>query len=168
MATRLPADDETPIRLRLDRFRPYRLFVTANRVSRAIERLYRRRFGISVPEWRVIAVLGDSAPVSSGAIAERTAMGKAKVGRAVHRLVLKRLVVRSTHREDARQHLLTLSAKGHDVYARISRLALAPESELKSDLSATELATLERALAKLEARAHALGEGEGKTSDACS
>src|SRR5512147_221812 len=73
--------------LALDRFLPYRLSVLANTVSTSIARVYARRFGLSVPEWRVMAVLGMSPPLTAGDVCGRTAMDKVRVSRAVARLL---------------------------------------------------------------------------------
>ena len=71
----------------LEHFVPYRLSVLANTVSRTIAAEYQARFGLSIPEWRVMAVLGRYAPLSASGICERTAMDKVRVSRAVSRLL---------------------------------------------------------------------------------
>src|SRR3546814_1367690 len=73
--------------LELERFLPYRLSVLSNRVSQKIADTYAERFGLAVTEWRVIAVLGRYPDLSAGAVAERTAMDKVAVSRAVARLL---------------------------------------------------------------------------------
>ena len=70
----------------LARFLPYRLSVVTEQISRLVASTYAERFGLSVPEWRVIAHLGYSTSLSALAIAERTAMDKVKVSRALARL----------------------------------------------------------------------------------
>ena len=57
------AEDDPEI-LHLEAFLPYRLSVASNLVSRASARRYQSAFGLSIPEWRVIAVLGRFAPAS--------------------------------------------------------------------------------------------------------
>lgn len=69
--------------LALERFLPYRLSVLTNRVSGALSRHYADRFGIGIPEWRVIAILGRYAGLSANQVAERSAMDKVTVSRAV-------------------------------------------------------------------------------------
>ena len=94
--------------LDLDDFLPYRLNVLAKRVSRELARRYEAQFGISIPEWRVMAILGREQPLSSNDIVERSAMDKAKVSRAVTSLVEAGLLSRDTHPSD--QRLLRLPA----------------------------------------------------------
>src|SRR5260370_34702579 len=69
-------------KLELERFLPYRLSVLTNRISTAIARVYVRRFGLTVPEWRVMAVLGRFGAVSADAVCEKTAVGKGRGSRA--------------------------------------------------------------------------------------
>lgn len=136
----------------LARFLPYRLSVVTNKVSRAFARRYSAEFGLSIPEWRVLAVLGAFAPLSSNGICERTAMDKAKVSRAVALLVGKGLVEREPDAADRRLVRLRHSAAGARVYSAIVPRAQALEAEITADLSPEERALLERLLAKLEAR----------------
>jgi len=144
--------------LDLEGFLPYRLSVVANRSSRALATLYDREFGLSIPEWRVVAVLGRFAPLSSNEIGDKTAMDKATISRAVARLVKGRLLVRAPHPSDGRLLRLALSAKGRDVHARIAKLALGFEAELTAVLSPAERKTLHALLDRLDARLLAQGQ----------
>ena len=95
-----PADEHAE--LDLDRFLPYRLSVLSNRISQAIARLYQARFGFGITEWRVIAVLGRYPELSANAVAERTAMDKVAVSRAVAHLLERGLLLREMHVAAAR------------------------------------------------------------------
>jgi DNA-binding MarR family transcriptional regulator len=148
-------------RLALERFVPYRLSVLANTVSRDVARIYDARFGLSVPEWRVMAVLGRFEPLAANAVAARTAMDKVRVSRAVARLLRAGLVARATDRHDRRRSVLRLSARGLAIYAAIVPLALAVEAKLLAALRPAERAALDRLLAKLQARAERLAAGGG-------
>src|SRR5258707_2470631 len=103
-------------RLDLDRFMPYRLSVLTNRVSNAIARHYSERFSLSIPEWRVIAVLGQTPGLSAREVAERTAMDKVQVSRAVQSLLAARRLRRVAHARDGRVAHLSLSAHGQAIY----------------------------------------------------
>lgn len=137
----------------LDRFLPYRLSVLANTVSRAIARLYADRFGITIPEWRVLAILGDSGPATSAGIRDRTAMDKVQVSRAIQRLASARLVSRRTDPADRRRATIAMTARGTAVYREIVPLALSREAILLDGFSAEERRTLDRLLDRLAARA---------------
>ena len=137
---------------RLEDFLPYRLSVATNRISRAFAAHYEQEFGISIPEWRVIAVLGAFAPLSSNAICERTAMDKAKVSRAVAGLLERGLIQRDAHATDQRLIQLTLSNPGRKTYEAIIPRARAIEAAVTKGLSKADLAHLHRILDCVGAR----------------
>ncbi|WP_424810973.1 MarR family winged helix-turn-helix transcriptional regulator [Roseococcus sp. YIM B11640] len=143
----------------LEDFLPYRLSVAANRVSRLFASRYGREFGLTIPEWRVMAVLGRFGPLPAREIAARTAMDKVKVSRAVALLLDRRLVLRRADRADARLQWLDLSAAGARMHAAIVPMARALEDELLAGLDAAEVAVLRRALGVIGERL--AGEGEG-------
>lgn len=138
--------------LELAAFLPYRLSVLANRVSRELAALYGERFGIAIPEWRVIAVLGQHTDVSADFVCAKTDMDRVTVSRAVARLLAKKLVLRRAQASDRRCSVLKLSAAGQRVYDQIVPLARAYERDLLSALSGEERAALEHALRALESR----------------
>lgn len=135
--------------LELERFLPYRLSVLSNRISEVIARLYRQRFGLAVTEWRIMAVLGRYPGLSAGAVAERTAMDKVAVSRAVAALLGRGLLVRDTHGDDRRRSVLALSEAGYRVYDEVAPLALDYERRLLAGLDAGERKALDALLARL-------------------
>jgi DNA-binding MarR family transcriptional regulator len=98
--------------LELERFLPYRLSVLSNTVSQAIAATYERRFALSITEWRVMAVLGRYDGLSARAVAERTAMDKVAVSRALARLIGAGRVRRQTADHDRRQSVLRPQREG--------------------------------------------------------
>ncbi len=136
-------------RLELDRFLPYRLSILSNRISGAIARQYSARFDLSVPEWRVMAVLGGAPGLTAREVAERTEMDKVQVSRAVQSLVRARRVQREQHPHDGRSAHLSLTARGRAIYDEIAPLALHLEGLLLSVLNAQERAALDRLMTKL-------------------
>lgn len=143
---------ETTETLVLEDYLPYRLSVVTNRVSKAFSRFYESEFGLSVPEWRVMAVLARFAPVSSNEVCERTAMDKAKVSRSISKLIAADLVVRKTNPIDHRLIMLTLSRRGRKVHQKIVPLAKEWEEQLLEALEADEREQLSRLLRKLDDR----------------
>jgi DNA-binding MarR family transcriptional regulator len=135
----------------LARFLPYRLSVVTERISRLVARTYAERFGLSVAEWRVIAHLGYSTRLSPLAVAERTAMDKVKVSRALATLTARRLVRREANPHDGRGAILTLTPSGRSVYERIVPSALAMERTILDALEPTEVARLTDLLDRLDA-----------------
>ncbi|HEY8508950.1 MAG TPA: MarR family winged helix-turn-helix transcriptional regulator [Steroidobacteraceae bacterium] len=143
--------------LKLEGFLPYRLSVLSNTVSSAIAGAYQRRFGLSIPEWRVMAVLARTPNLSAAEIVRLTAMDKVAVSRAVSSLLRQRRLERRPVRSDRRRSALRLSAAGARVYAKVVPFALAYERALLEPLSTRERATLDRLLRILSARASELG-----------
>jgi DNA-binding MarR family transcriptional regulator len=138
-----------PGELALECFLPYRLSIVAQTVSEALSGQYGERFGLSVQQWRVMAVLGRFAPLSANQVSERTVMDKVAVSRAVTALLQRELVERATDSEDRRRSALRLSKKGHAIHRQIVPLALQYERRLVARLSPGERATLSLVLDKL-------------------
>ena len=143
-------------RLRLDRFVPYRLSVLTNKVSRALARRYAERFGLTIPQWRIVAILGHTPDLSAGEVAERSVMDKVTVSRAIAALEADGRLVRRVDRDDRRRSRLRLSASGRSIYARIVPLARRYETKLLSTLSARERSALDDLLTRLTQQASAL------------
>jgi len=137
--------------LELERFLPYRLSILSNRVSQAIAREYTERFNLSMTEWRVMAVLArfNGEGMSAREVAERTAMDKVAVSRALARLGSAGRVSRSTHGGDKRRSVLRLTAKGWKIHDTVAPLARAHERELLAHLDADERRLLTQILDKL-------------------
>jgi len=135
--------------LDLDQFIPYRLSVLTNRVSSAIARHYSDRFNLSIPEWRVMAVLGQTPGLSARQVADRTAMDKVQVSRAVQSLLAARRLTRDMHHQDARVSQLSLSSQGLAIYKELVPVALELEREFLAVLNTKERKSLDQLLTKL-------------------
>jgi DNA-binding MarR family transcriptional regulator len=122
----------------LEDFLPYRLSVLSNRISRAIASRYAEAFDLTIPEWRVIAVLGQRPGLTATEVADATAMDKVAVSRAVAKLIAKKRVAASADARDARRQLLRLTRDGEGLHARIAPLALQAEQRLLAALSMRE------------------------------
>lgn len=129
---------------------PYRLSVISNHISQTIADIYQERFGLSVTEWRVLAVLGRYPGLSANGVAQRTAMDKVAVSRAVARLLTTALIERDRHDSDRRRSVLRLSREGDRIYDQVVPLALAYERDLLASLDAQERATLDHLLTRLD------------------
>lgn len=146
-----PAGDE----LELEQFLPYRLSVLSNRVSEAIAAAYAERHDLTIPEWRVMAVLARAPGISAAEVATRTAMDKVAVSRAVARLEGSGRLRRSLTTADKRRSRLALTVRGRQVYRRIVPWALEYERRLLDALTPAEARALDAALGKLMAFADA-------------
>jgi DNA-binding MarR family transcriptional regulator len=139
-------------KLTLAEFLPYQLSITSNAVSDLIARSYQGRFGLKIPEWRVMAVLGERASVTQRELCEATAMDKVTVNRASKALVDRGLLGRAPNETDGRSHHLALTPVGRELYDQIVPLAISVEDELEKALDADEAAMLVRIMAKLRAK----------------
>ncbi len=137
--------------LRLSAFLPFKLSVLTNTISRRIAERYDREFGLTIWQWRVMAVLGETPGLSASAVTERTAMDKVAVSRAVAGLVTLGYLDRETAADDARRSALRLSAAGLDVYRRIVPMALGYERELAEAVSPADLTLLNALLDRFAA-----------------
>jgi DNA-binding MarR family transcriptional regulator len=135
----------------LAEFLPYRLAVAAARISREFSDIYRQEFGLSVPEWRVLAHLSQDGAVSVREIHAKVDMDKSKVSRAATRLESAGLIRKEDHPSDGRLVKLSLTAEGAAMMARLIPMAQAFQAKLVQDLGA-EAAALQRGLAKIEER----------------
>jgi DNA-binding MarR family transcriptional regulator len=145
-------------RIELEHFLPYRLSVLTNLVSGAIADVYEQRFNLTIPEWRVIAVLARHPGLSAAEVAAHTRMDAVAVSRAVTRLLRASRIRRSIAAEDRRRSVLRLSAAGEAVYREIAPVALRYERSLLEGLAAAEISALDSILGKLTARAQSLAD----------
>ncbi|MDF2120555.1 MarR family winged helix-turn-helix transcriptional regulator [Roseiarcaceae bacterium H3SJ34-1] len=135
--------------LLLAQFLPYRLSIAMQAVSEGLALRYSQEFGISIPEWRIIATLGENSEMTARDIAVHARMNKTMVSRAAADLVRRRIVTRRTSREDRREAFLRLTRQGEDIYAAIVPLALDYERGLTAGMSGAEVAMLRRLLDQL-------------------
>lgn len=118
----------------LDDFLPYRLAVAASQVSRRFAALYEAEEGLTIPEWRVIAHLSQSGPVSVRDINARVNLDKSAVSRAATRLEQAGLLRKSSDENDQRLVALELTDRGRALMVRLGRIADAFQMELIQDL----------------------------------
>ncbi|MFM5886149.1 MAG: MarR family winged helix-turn-helix transcriptional regulator [Novosphingobium sp.] len=145
----------TASQARLADFLPYLLSVTSNVVSDRIADEYRTRFGLKIPEWRVMAVLGDAGAMTQRSLVGATRMDKVAVNRACKVMEARGLIARSPNDADGRSHHLELTAAGRAMHGAIMPIALDMERRLFSTFDAGERATFKTLLARLnEAAGH--------------
>jgi DNA-binding MarR family transcriptional regulator len=142
--------DDAP--LKLEHFLPYQLNVVSSLVSQALSRVYARRYGIGVPEWRVVVTLGQYGVMTAKAVGAHTHMHKTKVSRAVTLLEKRRLVTRRANRDDMREAFLSLTAAGRAVYEEVAPHALDFARRLTEILAPGDREAFDRAIKQLTAR----------------
>lgn len=137
-------------KIQLDRFLPYRLSVASNSVSQVIARAYEPSEGLSMQQWRVVAVLAEGGELTQQGIVAKTKMDKVTVSRAARALEERGILRRAPSKEDGRSLLLSLTDKGRKLYVRVVPQAIDLERELLRGLSAREIADLEALLVRVE------------------
>lgn len=141
--------DREPAPIKLESFLPYRLNVLATAVSQSLARVYGERFGISIPEWRVLATLGQFSEITAREIGQHSHMHKTTVSRAVAALAERQLVTRRPNKADMREAFLAMTPKGRAIYLQIVPLARDFASELSSGLTRAERDVLDDIIARL-------------------
>ena len=139
----------------------YRVHVVANLLSRGAELRYRREFGVSLWEWRTVALLGAADEgLSLGHLAHAAGIDKSQMSRVVSGLAKRRIVLRAAHPGDGRGIRLTLSKSGRKLYLGLIRAAAERDTAFRNCLSAAEKSVFERALTKLAGQARVLIQNE--------
>jgi DNA-binding MarR family transcriptional regulator len=135
--------------LKLEEFLPYRLNVLATLVSQALSRIYVDRYGIGVPEWRVLVTLGQYGIMTGKAVGAHSHMHKTKVSRAVAELESRKLVARRANRADLRESFVSLTPAGRAIYEDLAPGALAFAQRLAEAVDPADRPAFERAVARL-------------------
>jgi DNA-binding MarR family transcriptional regulator len=149
-ADEIAARTSTTPALLLANFTPFRLNRVATGVSEHMAEVYKRRFGLEVSEWRVIATVGSAWTCTAQHIADSTRMHKTRVSRAIAHLVKRGLIERTSNADDRREMELRLTKAGREMHAELVPLALERERALLSCLSEEELRAFHDGLDRLE------------------
>ncbi len=142
--------------LTLEQYLPYRLSILSNRVSSIIAQAYKDKFGLSITEWRIMAVLGEYPGASADEVSSKTQIEKSIISRAVQKLLSRHLIDREVDEDDRRRQNLKLTPIGEDVYGQIVPVSYAYEDSLLSCLSKKEAEQLDAIMIKLYAHAESL------------
>jgi DNA-binding MarR family transcriptional regulator len=138
-------------RLDLFRFTPFRLNRLAAEVSMALSGEYQARYGLDIPEWRVLATLGfRNDACSAQYISDCTRTHKSTISRAVTALMVRQIVERVENADDRREFRLRLTRKGKTLYEELIPRLLRKEQEILACLSAQERKELASLLGKIE------------------
>ena len=150
-SSRKPPEDG-PEPLALEGFLPYRLARAAEQVSRQFAALYRERHGMTRPEWRTLATIGQYKRITATSIGQHSSMHKTKVSRAIRALEERGWITRQADETDRRIEHIELTREGRQNYMELVTLARSYEAKLKAALGATATAELETGISAIEAR----------------
>lgn len=152
--------------LRLDDFLPYQLNVAASLVSQALSKLYAQRYGIGVPEWRVLVTLGEFESMTGKAVGAHSHMHKTKVSRAVALLEKRNWLVRRVNRSDLREAFLSLTPEGRAIYEDLAPGAMEFAHHITEAIDPADRPAFARALQQIIRRSKPLaGELSDELSD---
>ena len=128
----------------------YRLHRVANLLSRGAEMRYRREFGVSLWEWRTVALLGGAGEQQSlNDLARAAGMDKSQMSRVVSGLTRRKIILRGTDAIDGRGIRLSLASSGKTLYQKLIRAAAERNDAFLGCLTTRERACLEQAMIKL-------------------
>lgn len=159
----LPARAHNPFEL--GKFLPFRLTVLSNRLTRRVARFYGERFKLTAPEWRTMAVLGQSGAMTANSVINQTTMDKVRVSRAVAKLLKAGYITRDSDPLDRRRAILDLTPKGREIYRQIVPLIQDIEAEILAILTQDDRKVLDNALARIEAYLGDAGEDSSEPED---
>ncbi|USH02272.1 MarR family transcriptional regulator [Grimontia kaedaensis] len=142
--------------LSLDNFLPYKLVQTAEKVADSMAAIYENEFGISRPEWRILASLGARDGLMSRDLSRETSLDKVKVSRILTKLEGRGWVVREAHATDQRAALVRLTHEGKALYDRIVPRVLEWERGMLDGLTGSQYRDLYQALDALQLRTRQL------------
>jgi DNA-binding MarR family transcriptional regulator len=134
---------------RLADFLPYLMSITSNAVSGRIAEEYRSRYGLRIPEWRVMAILGDNGALTQRDLTALTLMDKVAVNRACKELEERGLAAREPNRSDGRSHLLELTEEGRRMHDQVMPMVVEMQRRLFANFTDDEVEQFKATLAKI-------------------
>lgn len=143
---------ETPEKFDLNAYIPCRMATLTHTIMRSVAAVFEDRFGISIPEWKVLAIIHEAPGLSAVAVARCANMDTVAVSRAVTKLMDVGYVVRDLDTEDRRRSVLNLSEEGHALHSQVAPVALDIEKSLFDELSDEEMQVFEKVMQKLGAK----------------
>ncbi|MBL4772961.1 MAG: winged helix-turn-helix transcriptional regulator [Alcanivoracaceae bacterium] len=139
--------------MELHNFLPYQLSVLSNKISKGIAKFYRDQHGITIPEWRVLAILSATNHQTAKELTEHSQMDKVKISRTMKLLETKKLISERTCSKDARARRYNLTINGRQLINEVKPKALAYENALLSSLSKEQIKAFQSCIETLNQQA---------------
>ena len=163
-ATVLSDERRSKYAIVLDNYVPALLTHLALKVSGGAAAIYRRQFGISVTDWRIMALLAGEPWMTAGRVSEMYGYDKAAVSRGLASMLGKGLIETRFQGNNRRRQYIALTPAGLKMHDEIVQIALAREALLVAGLTVEERADLVRLLTRMSAAIPSLsGEPSTKT-----
>ena len=147
---------ETPEKFKLDSFFPYLVRIYYRSVSQSVSSIYEKDYGLTVSEWRAMAVLGNDQPLSAGEIVTKSSIDKVKVSRAISGLTKAGYLERRVDEDDRRKVALHLTRDGQTVYEQLVEKVRVLEDRLLDGFSDEEKDLLNNMMARVRKNAQEL------------
>lgn len=136
----------------LHQYIPCQLATVSHAIMRSVASVLEDRFGISTPEWKVLAIIAEKPGLSAVTVAQLAEMDTVAVSRAVTKLLDRGLIDRELDSEDRRRSVLNLSAEGADLYEQVIPIAGELEARLLGDFTDDEKRVLEKVIRVLRSK----------------
>lgn len=148
----MPERPVAPPDFDLEAFLPYLLNQAAEATSRSFQKVYRRDYGMTRTQWRVLANLGKFGARTATELCQISHLEKTKVSRAVAALEQQGLLERAPAKADRRSEILSLTAGGRQLFGELGAKATAHDRELREALGPDRARALVDVLRHLIAR----------------
>jgi len=153
--------DKKPVTFQLEKFFPYLVRIYYRAVSQSVSSIYERDYGLTVSEWRAMAVLGNARePLSAGEIVTRSSIDKVKVSRAIAGLTKAGYLERRVDEDDRRKVALQLTRSGYYVFEELVDKVQKLENKLLDGFSTQEKEQLLMLMARVRHNAQGLDQGQ--------
>lgn len=149
MTDKLAKSDSGEDDFNLANFLPFLLNQAAEASSLAFQQVYKDRYGMLRPEWRVLFHLGMYGRMTAKEIGQRAMIHKTKVSRAVQRLEERRFLTRTRDDKDRRLEHLELTPAGEAAYRDLRNVAREYDVKLARHFTSGEVALLRTMLRQL-------------------
>jgi DNA-binding MarR family transcriptional regulator len=127
----------------------FRVHALASSLFKGAQQYYGARFGVGLPELRILSNLDSEGPLAASRLVDLTAMDKALVSRILNTLHASGLLEASAPASDPRRRCWALSRSGHQLVEQLRPLWKQREAVIQSSLSAAERDLLEELLHRL-------------------
>ena len=134
-----------------EEFLLFRLSSDSRRVANACAEVYFAEFGITVPEWRLMAQIGRFGSISAKDIAVKISMDRVAISRAAAKCLAEGLISETPHPVDRRSKVLSFTPKGKALYKAIIPRACDLANVIESGLTKSEAKMLNALLDKVDA-----------------